>query len=123
MVLKLDLDDPHTEQKIMTLGGTEFNITEMPISVFLFLNERSAERRVDGKFLMGSDYYDATLMWLQAIKGSDNITTKWLDENLSGNRLQQFVLTVINPLMNPAPLEFVDPAAGPVGGKSKSPRR
>ena len=123
MVLKLDLDNPHTEQKVMTLGNTEFNITEMPIDVFLFLNERSSERRAEGKFLMGSDYYDATLMWLQALKGKDTITTAWLDENLSGNRLQQFVLTVINPLMNPAPLEFTDPAAGPVGGKSKAPKK
>lgn len=123
MVLKLDLNDPHSEQKLMTLGEYEINVTEMPIDVFLFLNERSAERRAEGKFLMGKDYYDATLMWLQSIKGKDTITTVWLDENLSGNRLQQFVLTVINPLMNPAPLEFTDPAAGPAGGKSKAPRK
>jgi len=123
MVLKLDLDDPHTEQKLVTLGGMEMNFTEMPIDVFLFINERASERRSEGKLLTGKDYYDATLLWLQTLKGKDVITSAWLDEHLSGNRLQQFVLAVINPLMNPAPLEFVDPAKGPEGGKSKSPMK
>ena len=122
MVLKLDLNDPRTEQKLMTLGEYELNVTEMPINVFLFINERASDRRAEGKYLLGSDYYDATLMWLQALKGKDVITSKWLDENLSGNRLQQFVITVITPLMNPAPLEFTDPSKGPDGGKSKIPK-
>lgn len=123
MVLKLDLDDPRTEQKLVTLGGIEFNMTEMPIDVFLFLNERNADRSRDGGNLIARDYYDGILMWLQSLKGTDVITSKWLDEVLSGNRLQQFIITVVRPAMLPPPLEFVDPAAGPTGGKSKSPRK
>lgn len=122
MVLKIDFNDPHTEQKIITIGQYDLNVTEMPIDVFLFLNERASIRRVEGKFLLGSDYYDAILMWFQALKGKDVITTTWLDEVLSGNRLQQFVMAVITPLMNPAPLEFTDPSKGPEGGKSKIPK-
>jgi len=117
-MLKCDFNDSGMEQMIATIGEFDFNMSEMPVNVFLFFNRRTAERRKDGMFLLAEDYADGIKLWLQTLKGADIITDAWFDETISGPKLQQIALACVNPSMDPPKKIFEDPSK-PKNPKSK----
>jgi hypothetical protein len=119
VMLTCDFNNSEMERRIAKIGNYEFDVSEMPTNVFLFFNRRTAERRKEGMFLLAEDYYDGILMWFQSIKGSDIITTEWMDEHVSGPKLQQIALAIVNPSMDPPKKIFEDPSKTPKGGKSR----
>jgi len=118
MVLTCDFNDSGMEQKIAKIGEFEFNMSEMPIGVYMFFNRRTAERNKDGIHLLAEDYADGLKLWFQTLKGSDVITDAWFDEVVTGPKLVQISVACVTPSMNPPQKKFEDPSQ-PKNQKSK----
>ena len=117
MVLYADFSKSGMDQRIAKIGDKEFDVSEMPVDVYLFTNRRVAERRKEGLYLLAEDYYDIVLMWLKAI--DETVTTEWLDSAISCAKLQQIAQAVITPQMNPPLVKFEEKGSLLKGTKSK----
>jgi len=109
MAKYLNLDDINSEKRLLTVGGKEFDVTEMPIKVMLFLNSRTVERRKENSEVLFSDYFDALHTWFKEQNG--DITTAWMEEHIGGSQLKQIIHAVFVPLLNPSPVAFVEKEA------------
>lgn len=108
MALYADFSQSGMEQKIAKIGDREFDVTEMPVDVYLFMNRRVSERRKEGLTLLAEDYYDIILQWLKLI--DETVTSEWLDSVTSCSKLQQLAISVVNPQMNPPLVKFAEKA-------------
>jgi len=104
MAVYLNLDDINEEKRLLKIGGREFDVTEMPVSIMLCLNTRTVDRKKQGSEVLFSDYYDALLSWFKL--QDESITSTWLDENINGSKLKQIIHAVFVPLLNPSPVAF-----------------
>lgn len=109
MAVYLNFDDIAKEKRILTIGEREFDVTEMPIKVMLFLNTRTVERKKEGSEVLFSDYYEALHTWFK--EQNPDITSAWMDEHISGSQLKQIIHAVFIPLLNPSPVAFVEKEA------------
>ena len=116
MVLYANFDDNIPQKKIAVLGKREWDFTEIPLDVSLFINRRQAERKRENLQMLMEDYFDALLMWLQF--QDDTITADWLTKNLTGSKLQQVIVPVFLMALNP-PLVKFEEKTSIKGGKSQ----
>lgn len=118
MALYANFDEGTPNQLLATIGGREWDVTEMPMDAFIFFNRRQAERKREGLQTLMEDYFDALLLWLKSI--DDTITAEWLSEHVSGTHLQQIIMNVFLPAMNPDSGIVAFMAKSEIkGGKSK----
>ena len=118
MVLTCDFNDSGLEQKIAKIGEFEFNMSEMPVGVYMFFNRRTAERNRENLRLLAEDYADGIKLWLQTLKGADVITDAWFNEVVTGPKLIQISVACVTPSMDPPKKMFENPNQ-PKNPKSK----
>lgn len=109
MAKYLNLDDITIDKRFITIGGKEFDVSEMPVNVMLFLNARTVERRMNGSEVLYSDYHEAFVQWIKSI--DESITTDWFNSHINGSKLKTIVNQVFVPLLVPSPVEFTEPEA------------
>ena len=118
MALYANFDDAPPEKKVGVIGKKEWDFTEMPLDVTLFINRRQAERKREGLQMLMEDYFDALLMWIQTQDA--DVNAEWLTRHLSGSKLQQIVIPVFLMALNPPLVQFAEKTAIK-GGKSQKP--
>ena len=117
MTLYANFDEYQPEKLVGTIGGREWDITELPLDVSLFINRRQAERKREGLQMLQEDYFDALLMWLQI--QDEDITSEWLTSNITGVKLNQIIIPVFLQALNAPLVKFAEKTAIK-GGKSKT---
>ena len=104
MATYADFSGMGKDKRYGTIGEFEFDFTNPPLSVILFLNKRTAERKREGLGVLYEDYYEALYMWLKA-QNSD-ITKKWMENNLNSTQFQQVVFAVFLDVTNVPLVKF-----------------
>lgn len=72
MTKRLNLDTMHPEPKLLTLGGKQFDVTRMPLAIFLDIQKRSEE-----KPLQLPEYRQILTTWLQKLDPA--VTPDWIE--------------------------------------------
>ena len=117
MALYADFSQSGLDQRIAKIGDKEFDVSEMPVDVFLFTNRRIADRRKEGLYLLAEDYYDIILLWLKSI--DESVTSEWLDGAITCATLQQISNAIITPQLNPPLVQFEEKGSKLKNTKSK----
>jgi hypothetical protein len=105
MAVYLNFDEMVSEKRLLMIGEREFDVTDMPVKVMLFLNNRTVERKKENSEVLFTDYYEALYTWFK--EQNADVTSAWMDEHISGSQLKQIIHAVFVPLLNPSPVAFV----------------
>lgn len=80
--LNLDVLDP--EPKILTLGGIPFDVTRMPLSIFLMIQKQAKAGGINLKW-----YQEPLTIWLQSVDST--VTAEWISKVTDDTRVMRAI--------------------------------
>jgi hypothetical protein len=81
MTKRLNLDELVSESKVLTLGGKQFDVTRMPLAIYIMIiDQAKTDQGITLEF-----YQKALTTWLQSI--DTTITSDWVIEKTNDVRM------------------------------------